>query len=77
MSILRNVAVLALASAALAACASGDRPDGAVAGCPHCGDPVTVETPHGNRVLPRLRLPSPDVDPIATALRWPPFALDR
>ena len=66
-SILRNVA---LAAPLLISC--GSTSDETVPGCPHCGDPPTVETPSGNRVIPRLRLPPKDVDPLATTLRREP-----
>jgi hypothetical protein len=71
-SILRNAALACAACLGLAACRSAH--EHVVPGCPHCGDPVTVATTGGNRVLPRLRLPAADVDPISTALRWPPFS---
>jgi hypothetical protein len=36
-----------------------------------------VATAGGPRVVARLRLPSPDEDPIAVFRRWAPFALSR
>ena len=71
-----SVTVVAFVAASAAGCSSV--PDGAVPGCPVCGDPVTHVGADGHgRVVARMRLRDDGAAAIHAALGLFPWALER